>query len=121
MLLHDAADLPAIATGHHHIKEDERRLHCLEQSQRFIAVMRNRYWISANLEVLADDLGIVVIIVDHQDRRQVGVLHAFGDSGWCAARACAGLLSRGQDASHLPACADNVRYSRAEGCARRLA
>src|SRR5206468_10100695 len=89
-----AANFPAIATRHHHVEQHERRPHRFEQSQRFIAIVRDGYRISANLEVLTNDLGIVVIIVDHQDWRQVGIMHVSLNSEGFTTRDRAGIPKR---------------------------
>ena len=101
MLPHDATNFPAIATRHHHVEQHERRLYCLEQCQCLIAIVCDRYRISANLEILTDNLGVIVIIVDHEDRRQVGVVHVLGDEGGARRASRAGILCEGQDASHF--------------------
>src|SRR5579885_66115 len=56
MLLHDAADLPAVAARHHHIEKHERGPDRLEQSERLVAVVRDGDRVSPNLEILTDDL-----------------------------------------------------------------
>ena len=68
MLLHNAANLPAVTAGHHHIEQDDRRTYGLEQGERLVTAMRHGDWIPAHLKVLSNDLGVVVVIVDHQDR-----------------------------------------------------
>src|SRR5678815_296635 len=51
------------------------RFYGLEQRQRFVAAVRHSGRISSDLQVLSDDLGVVGVIVDHQNRWFVGRCH----------------------------------------------
>ena len=68
VLLDVAAYLPAIAARHHHVEEDEGGLHLLERLQRVIAVVGDRDRVSTGLEIVADDVGVIRIIVDDEYR-----------------------------------------------------
>jgi hypothetical protein len=67
-LLDEAANLPAIAARHHDVEQHERGPHLLEERERLVAVVRDGDRVPTDLQVLPDDLGVVLIIVDHQDR-----------------------------------------------------
>src|ERR687895_1577778 len=62
MLLDETTNLPTVATRHHHIEENERRTDLLEQRQRFVAVVRDRDRISADLQILPNDFRVILII-----------------------------------------------------------
>ena len=86
MLLHDAANLPAVAAGHHHVEQNDRGTDGLEQRQRLVAAVRYGGRISSDLQVLSDDLGVIGVIVDHQNRWLVGRCHCPVQVARCLAR-----------------------------------
>ena len=65
--LHLPADLPAVAARHHDIEQDDRRLDGGEQRHRFVAVVCDGDRIPTSFEVIPDDVGIVLVIIDHED------------------------------------------------------
>src|SRR6185437_2641609 len=67
MLLHDATHLPAVAA------------------------VRHRDPVSARFQLLADDLGVVVIVVNHQNRWRLCILH---DTAWFASLERGARLAR---------------------------
>src|SRR5213083_2117230 len=83
MVLHFAADLPAVAARHHDIEENDRGFFPLEESHRLIAIVSDRDRIPASLEIIADYVGVVVIVVYNENRRKLGVGHSsyFGVEG----------------------------------------
>src|SRR6266550_5667448 len=83
MVFHLAADLPAVASWHHDVEENDRRLFPLERFHRFVAVVCNRNRITACLEIIADYVGVVVIVVHNKNRGKLGVGHSsyFGVEG----------------------------------------
>src|SRR6266404_5520701 len=75
MVFHFAASLPAVAARHHDVEENDRGLFPLEQFHRFVAVVCNRNRITACLEIIADDVGVVVIIVNDKNGWKLWVGH----------------------------------------------
>src|SRR5947207_7447212 len=71
MLLHDTTYFPPVATRHHHVEQHNRRLHGLEESQCLLSACRHRDRVATNLKVFANDVGVVAIIVDHEDGWQL--------------------------------------------------
>ena len=68
MLLDVAANLPAIAARHHHVEQNQRRLDLLERLDRLIAVVRDGYRIPARLQIIADDVRVIGVVVHYEDR-----------------------------------------------------
>src|SRR5689334_6223266 len=75
MVLHFAADLPAVAAGHHHIEENKRGLVALECLHRFVAVVGDGYRVPTRLEVVPYYVGVVVVVVDYKDRGELRISH----------------------------------------------
>src|SRR5204863_4329348 len=71
MLLHDTTYFPPVATRHHHVEQHNRRLHGLEESQCLLSACRHRDRVATNLEIFANDVGVVAIVVDYEDGWQL--------------------------------------------------
>src|SRR5687768_16170784 len=74
-VLHLPADLPPIPARHHHIEEDERRFLFFEELEGLVTVVGNGDGIATRLEVIADDVRIVLVVVHYEDRRERAVGH----------------------------------------------
>src|SRR5260221_321786 len=60
-----------VSAGHHHVEQHDGGAHGLEERERLVAVMCDGDGISAGLEVLPNDLGVVMIVVHHEDGWQI--------------------------------------------------
>src|SRR5438552_1410030 len=75
MLLDIAADLPAVSSRHHHVEQNQRRFDLLERLEGVVAIVGDGYGKPARLEVITNDMRIVRVVVDHQNRWMGCVCH----------------------------------------------
>src|SRR5256714_15692288 len=69
MTLDFAAHLPAIAARHHHVEQHHRRFYLVERFQCVVAVIGDSDWITLRLQVIPDNVRVVGVIVDDENRR----------------------------------------------------
>ena len=65
----DPADVQAVDIGHHHVEHHEIRALLADLLQRRTAVARQRHRMSLALQVHADQLGLLGVVLSHQDPR----------------------------------------------------
>src|SRR4051812_33937515 len=75
MLLDIAADLPTVSARHHHVEQYESRFDFLECLERIVAVVGDSDRISARLQIIADDVRVIRVVVNDEDRRVSGFSH----------------------------------------------
>jgi hypothetical protein len=67
MLLDIAAYLPTIAARHHNVEKDQRGLDLFERLDGLIAVIGDSYRIPASLQIIADYVRIIGVVVHYED------------------------------------------------------
>jgi hypothetical protein len=68
VLLDVPADLPAVAPGHHHVEKNECGLYLLERPERIVTVVGDGDRVSTRLEIIADDVRVIRVVIDYEDR-----------------------------------------------------
>ena len=75
MALDLATDLPTVAPRHHDIEKYQRRLDLVECLQCIIAVVSHGDGITLSLQIVADDVRVIRVVVDYENRRVRCVSH----------------------------------------------
>jgi hypothetical protein len=68
MLAHEPANFPTAAPRHQHIEQHQRGARGVEKRERLVAIVRDDDGEATRFEERANDLRVVIVVVDDQDR-----------------------------------------------------